>query len=240
MPFNRLYSRMNGISVRSLLVRDQPQNNSVVVDAVPKTIQFDESSDDYRCLCGCFHVKTGCLLVAGVELLLALFFLIHCLLVYLQQNTQGNSNDGLPLASLIATLCGLGLGVFTLFLLGIGVVNHRPALLVPHMILQAIAAVCFFLLLVCSLVAEATESTVFYRLLNAAPFEPHPSWNTVALSSETKARIYAISFIYAICAILMIWFLCVVYACYKYLVERRVYMKYCLAFSTPMKTLSAR
>lgn len=33
---------------------------------LPKSVQFDESSDKYRCLCGCFHVKTGAFCIAGL------------------------------------------------------------------------------------------------------------------------------------------------------------------------------
>lgn len=32
---------------------------------LPKSVQFDESADDYRCLCSCFHVKTGAFVIAG-------------------------------------------------------------------------------------------------------------------------------------------------------------------------------
>ena len=41
--------------------------------------------------------------------------------------------------------------------------------------------------------------------------------------------------------LLELWFIVVVYDCHRYLTERRSYMDYCLAYSTPMKTLhSAR
>ena len=44
-------------------------------DQLPKCVQFDESSDNYRCFCGCFHIKTGGFCIAGS--------LIHCLIICL-------------------------------------------------------------------------------------------------------------------------------------------------------------
>lgn len=38
------------------------QSTDVVL---PRSVQFDESSDSYRCLCGCFHIKTGAMCIAG-------------------------------------------------------------------------------------------------------------------------------------------------------------------------------
>lgn len=34
---------------------------------LPKSVQFDESADDYRCLCSCFHVKIGAFVIAGIN-----------------------------------------------------------------------------------------------------------------------------------------------------------------------------
>uniref|UniRef100_A0A1I7WLG5 G_PROTEIN_RECEP_F1_2 domain-containing protein n=1 Tax=Heterorhabditis bacteriophora TaxID=37862 RepID=A0A1I7WLG5_HETBA len=56
----------------------------------------------------------------------------------------------------------------------------------------------------------------------------------------TMVQIYSMLIIYAISLLLEIWFIGVIYNCNRYLDERSTYMKYCLAFSTPMKTLSAR
>lgn len=53
---------------------------------MPRSIQFDESSEEYRCLCNCFHVKTGAYLIGAVHVLMILFFLTHSLLVYFQHD----------------------------------------------------------------------------------------------------------------------------------------------------------
>lgn len=55
---------MNGRVMRAVLVRNQDANG-IVSDTVPKSVQFDESSEHYRCLCSCFHIKTGALIVTG-------------------------------------------------------------------------------------------------------------------------------------------------------------------------------
>jgi hypothetical protein len=43
--------------------------------------QFDESSDNYRCCCQCFHIKTATIFVACIELIFLLIFLINSLLI---------------------------------------------------------------------------------------------------------------------------------------------------------------
>uniref|UniRef100_A0A914RE52 Uncharacterized protein n=1 Tax=Parascaris equorum TaxID=6256 RepID=A0A914RE52_PAREQ len=59
--------------------------DGMTTNSVPKSVQFDESSDDYRCLCNCFHVKTGTLFV-GVEIVMLIFFFVNTLLVYTMQD----------------------------------------------------------------------------------------------------------------------------------------------------------
>ncbi|KJH43642.1 hypothetical protein DICVIV_10338 [Dictyocaulus viviparus] len=61
---NRLYTMMNGRAVRSVLIRNNRTENGSA-EHVPRSIQFDESSEDYRCLCNCFHVKTGASLIGA-------------------------------------------------------------------------------------------------------------------------------------------------------------------------------
>ncbi|KAK5969751.1 hypothetical protein GCK32_018877 [Trichostrongylus colubriformis] len=68
----------------------------------------------------------------------------------------------------------------------------------------------------------------------------HPVHNTVALDAGTMVRIYSLMIVYALSLFLEVWFVIVIYNCNRYLDERNTYMKYCLAFSTPMKTLSTR
>ncbi|KJH43641.1 hypothetical protein DICVIV_10337 [Dictyocaulus viviparus] len=143
-------------------------------------------------------------------------------------------------ASFLAEMIGLTLGSFAVFLLLVGLSRNQALLLVPHIVIQVVAIICFTLVLVCGIVAIATDSAVFYRLINAAPFMEHPSRNTVALDTGTMVRIYSILIVYAVSLILEIWFILVICNCYRYLKERSTYMKYCLAFSTPMKTLSCR
>jgi hypothetical protein len=103
-----------------------------------------------------------------------------------------------------------------------------------------VSILAFLLLLICGIVAFMTDTTIFYRLLNAAPFNEHPGRSTVALDTGTNVRIYVVLAIYLICLILQCWFILIIYNCYRYLTERRAYMRYCQAYSTPMKTLSPR
>ena len=63
---------MNGrlhIPLRNNIPPGQNRNRSRrqdSVDGLPKSVQFDESSDEYRCLCGIFHIKTGAYCIAGI------------------------------------------------------------------------------------------------------------------------------------------------------------------------------
>ncbi|ETN81514.1 hypothetical protein NECAME_17896 [Necator americanus] len=57
---------MNGRAVRSMLIRNYRADNGSV-EHMPRPIQFDESSEEYRCLCNCFHVKIGAYLIGAVH-----------------------------------------------------------------------------------------------------------------------------------------------------------------------------
>jgi hypothetical protein len=45
--------------------------------------------------------------------------------------------------------------------------------------------------------------------------------------------------VYLLSFLLELWFIVIIYNCNRYLNERRTYMNYCLAYSTPMKTLNS-
>lgn len=64
-------------------------------DRFPRTVLFDESSETYRCLCSCFHVKTGAYFIAGLYLgydfitpLLSIFHLEIISLRFIEQIHQ--------------------------------------------------------------------------------------------------------------------------------------------------------
>ncbi|KAE9414116.1 hypothetical protein Angca_001996 [Angiostrongylus cantonensis] len=234
---------MNGRAMRSVLIRNNRAENGSV-EHVPRSVRFDESSEEYRCLCNCFHVKTGAYLIGVVHIFMILFFLIYSLLVYFQHDGRLQDARGVKenyvFASFLSELIGLSLGSFAVFLLFVGLSRNQALLLIPHIFIQVIAILCFAFVVVAGMVAVATDLAVFYRLVNAAPFMEHPSYSTVALDTGTMVRIYSILIVYAVSLILEVWFIIVIYNCNRYLDERSTYMKYCLAFSTPMKTLSFR
>lgn len=89
------------------------------------------------------------------------------------------------------------------------------------------------------MVAVVTDYALFYRLLNAAPFYEYPGQSTVALPWDTAVRIYFILGLYLVSLLLEIWFIVIIYNAYQYFIERRKYMDYCLAYSTPLKTLNS-
>ncbi|PAV57679.1 hypothetical protein WR25_23305 [Diploscapter pachys] len=236
---------MNGRAVRSVLIRGSHRNqeNGSFDQVAPRTIQFDESSSEYRCLCNCFHVKTGSYMIGFVHILMMFIFLVSSLFVYFQHDGRLQHARGVKenyvFGSFLATMIGLGIGTFVVFLLFVGLSRNSALLLIPHLTVQVLAEICFLLVLIAGAIAIWTDSSIFYRFINAAPFMEHPSHNTVALDTGTMVRIYSLMTLYAICFLLEIWFIVVIYNCNRYLDERSTYMKYCLAFSTPMKTLSS-
>ncbi|CAI4221066.1 unnamed protein product [Auanema sp. JU1783] len=173
-----------------------------------------------------------------------IFFFVHSLLVYLQHDGRFQEARGVKenyvFGSFLAECIGLGIASFTVLLLLIGLSRHQSLLLIPHLIIQAISVVLFALLVIAGIIAVTTDLAVFYRLINAAPFVEHPSYSTVGLDGGTMLRIYFLLTLYGISFFLEIWFITIIYSCVRYLDERSTYMKYCLAFSTPMKRLSER
>jgi len=219
-------------------------------DNLPKSVQFDESSDSYRCLCGCFHVKTGALCIAGIELVLIFCYFLNALLVLLQQKHayghersggKSSSSDGYEYVQIafIITSVALAIALATVLLMIVGLSRNLASLLLPHIFVQACSIVCFLALLTAGCIALSTDSAFFYRLLNAAPFNDYPGQSTVAFPIEITVRIYAILFLYLLSLLLECWFIVIIYNCNRYFTERRTYMNYCLAYSTPMKTLNS-
>ncbi|KHJ99181.1 hypothetical protein OESDEN_00843 [Oesophagostomum dentatum] len=155
---------------------------------MPRSIQFDESSEEYRCLCNCFHVKTGAYLIGVIHIFMILFFLIHSLIVYLQHDGRLQDARGVKenyvFGSFLAEMVGLSCGFLAVLLLFVGLSRNQALLLIPHIIVQVLAVICFALVLVSGMIAVTTDSAVFYRLINAAPFMEHPSHSTVALDTD--------------------------------------------------------
>lgn len=204
---------------------------------VPRTIQFDESSDEYRCLCNCFHVKTGSFIVGGIHILIILFFLIHCLLIYLQHDGRLQEVRSQCLHS-PSTPCNYGWQVqhpsirtpvklYENLFLGEGSEGELCVCLISNsddwlisgyfgsssyvlrthskcsshahpafgctsqsswkskqkQFFQCLSIVILLVVIVCGIIAICTDTAVFYRIINAAPFMEHPRQNTVALDT---------------------------------------------------------
>ncbi|KAI3420936.1 hypothetical protein GPALN_014565 [Globodera pallida] len=250
-----------GNLVRSPLMRNNYLNNgepkrprrhsSGGGEEMPRAVQFDESSEQYRCLCGCFHVKTGAYVIASLELLLILMFFLNSLLVLIQQRDDLDSSSGANTtlwggARFVRTAftiecVSLALALASVLLLFVGLGLNSAPMLVPHLIVQCISLLCLFLILIVGTIALITDLSSFYRLINVVPFNEYPGQPTVAFSAETSARVYAMLSLYFATFLLECWFLRIIYNCNRYFNERRKYMRYCLAYSTPLKTLySAR
>uniref|UniRef100_A0A915Q5S3 PGG domain-containing protein n=1 Tax=Setaria digitata TaxID=48799 RepID=A0A915Q5S3_9BILA len=179
---------MNGRVMHPVLVRDQ---DGLVNDMVPKVIQFNESSENYRCLCNCFHIKTGALIVAGTEMLMLLIFLINSLVVIVGQDTIyeriTGTYDNYMMQSFSASMIGIGLSFLAVILLFVGTVRNIATFLIPHLIMQIIVVLILVFALICGIIALSTNTTVFYRLMNAVSFREHPGSTTVALDAQTTA-----------------------------------------------------
>ncbi|KAM3726800.1 Lysosomal-associated transmembrane protein [Dirofilaria immitis] len=234
---------MNG-QIRQAVIVDDQDNDAPIIDKMPKSMQFNESSENYRCLCNCFHIKTGALIVAGTELLMLLVFLINSLIIIVEHDTKYEKTtgtcDGYVMKSLSASMIGIGLSFLAVLLLFVGITRNIAAFLIPHLIIQIIVILMLAFGLTCGIIAFSTKSTIFYRLMNAASFKEHPGTSTVALDSRTTARFIIIFILYFVCLILQCWYVMIIHNCYHYLKERSRYMHYCLEFSTPMKTLIFR
>uniref|UniRef100_A0A915NL91 Uncharacterized protein n=1 Tax=Meloidogyne floridensis TaxID=298350 RepID=A0A915NL91_9BILA len=198
-------------------ILDQPINrpkrrNSS--ECLPRPVQFDESSEQYRCFCGCFHIKTGAYLICFIEIFLILIFFLNSLLVLLQQKEDLDRQQRLSFW-------------------------HSNYILKDASSNKCFALFCLFFLLIIGTIALFTDFALFYRLLNIIPFNEFPGQSTVALSAESLARVYAFLFLYFLTFLLQFWFIKIIYNCNRYFAERNNYMRYCLAYSTPLKTLNS-
>uniref|UniRef100_A0A915EUB5 Lysosomal-associated transmembrane protein 4B n=1 Tax=Ditylenchus dipsaci TaxID=166011 RepID=A0A915EUB5_9BILA len=215
---------------------------------LPKSVQFDESSDSYRCLCGCFHVKTGALCIAVIELLLIFCFFLNALLVLLQQkNAYGHDRTGsndvggsdYVQVAFVITSVALAVSLSSVLIMIVGLTRNLASFLIPHIFVQACSIACFAALLLAGCIAVSTDNAFFYRLLNAVPFNDYPGQSTVAFPIDLTVRVYGVLFLYFVSLLLECWFIVIIYNCNRYFTERRTYMNYCLAYSTPMKTLNS-
>ncbi|KAF7637914.1 Lysosomal-associated transmembrane protein [Meloidogyne graminicola] len=213
---------------------------------LPRPIQFDESSDNYRCFFNCFHIKTGSYLIAFIEIFLILIYFLNSLLILLQQKEDLDKqqkynywySNYVKKAFLIESIC-LGFSLILILILLFGLKKNYSILLIPHLIIQFFALFCLFLLILIGIIALFTNLSLFYRLLNIISFNEFPGQSTILLSSELLFRVYAFLILYLINFLLEIWFIKIIYNCYRYFIERNNYMRYCLAYSTPLKTLNS-
>nr|CAD2205303.1 unnamed protein product [Meloidogyne enterolobii] len=193
-----------------------------------------------------FSYKTGAYLICFIEIFFILIFFLNSLLVLLQQKEDLDRQQRLSFwhsnyvktAFLIESI-SLGISLIFVFLLIFGLKRNSSSLLIPHLIIQCFALFCLFFLLIIGTIALFTDFALFYRLLNIIPFNEFPGQSTVALSAESLARVYAFLFLYFLTFLLQFWFIKIIYNCNRYFAERNNYMLYCLAYSTPLKTLNS-
>lgn len=84
----------------------------------------------YYCCCCCCHVRTGAIIIGGIEFVYLVYQLVST--SHLFANVDANYHT----FSFIVTLFGIALGSIAIALLFVGVVLERPYLLIPHLLMQ--------------------------------------------------------------------------------------------------------
>ncbi|VDO39526.1 unnamed protein product [Onchocerca flexuosa] len=130
---------MNGQIRQAMLVDDQDLDGTTV-DTLPKSMQFNESSENYRCFCNCFHIKSGALIVAGTELLMLIIFLINSLVIIVEHDIKDDkvagTCDSYVIKSFAASMVCIALSFLAVLLLFAGIIRNTATFLIPHLIVQ--------------------------------------------------------------------------------------------------------
>ncbi|OZC08129.1 hypothetical protein X798_04822 [Onchocerca flexuosa] len=130
---------MNGQIRQAMLVDDQDLDGTTI-DTLPKSMQFNESSENYRCFCNCFHIKSGALIVAGTELLMLIIFLINSLVIIVEHDIKDDkvagTCDSYVIKSFAASMVCIALSFLAVLLLFAGIIRNTATFLIPHLIVQ--------------------------------------------------------------------------------------------------------
>uniref|UniRef100_A0A915LAL7 Uncharacterized protein n=1 Tax=Romanomermis culicivorax TaxID=13658 RepID=A0A915LAL7_ROMCU len=194
----------------------------------------------FRCCCGRVHVKKGALVAGALELFIALAVMLILVAIYIHYNIEINKQvlkDAVnatttPGDTVLTTttaaeqqyrfqaerlspyIFGAGILLGLAYILGIlfmmlGVRRKRAKFLVPHLIVQLLAVL--FL-----------ATTVVLSIMVLVAIKGGPERSKQAERAEAAAAVILVAS--AIMLAFEIWFLNIVYKCYRYLRARRAHL----------------
>uniref|UniRef100_A0A914VRT7 Uncharacterized protein n=1 Tax=Plectus sambesii TaxID=2011161 RepID=A0A914VRT7_9BILA len=189
---------------------------------------FEENSIKHRCCCRCCHVRVGAIVIGVLEMLYMIFQLVNTIVLYWR------AGDGHTL-SFVITVVGIALGIAAIVLLFIGVITIKPLFLIPHLLMQALAALVLLALTLLCGVCLLTGSSIVLRIINATDDpqdKPLSALGTYSPLPDVYFVSHALTLIIVVALLMFllatavqIWLLFVIYWCYGYLKSRSDFEK---------------
>lgn len=163
----------------------------------------------YRCCCSRIHVKKGALIVGVIELLWTAAIMFTFIAAFAMHTTSKVKISSALFAGALTVGIVYSMAVILMF---VGVRKSRPMFLVPHLVIQ-----CLTVLALATLIGLciAVLALGFFIVEKGDP---------EAMDPDTT-EIFAIVILIISCIMLgfEIWFLNVVYKCYRYLKAKQKY-----------------
>lgn len=172
---------------------------------------FEQDQPQYKCCCGCMHIRTGAMVIGVLEILSTLANIGGLI----AQRAHGTSTGSQGIISYSLAAC---VAILVVILLFVGIAKESHAWVIPHLVFQIIGII---VLIICGIVLIVLLASGGDKMVMA-------KFSGVKVNDGTKGiwsvLIFIIIIMFFVMAFFEIWWFIIILKFYRYCKDKKYYM----------------